>query len=169
MQEPWGYTFIGGVPAKARWLVEVTRGRPDGQGWFPSEGAYYVPNIVTQGGADYLASRIGSRAIGTNSTMAATAIGTVSTAATLSDATITGEVDRKLFDSTSLNANTWVIVNTWGGGADAVTSVVIVEAGIANDIGSGQGILFNRVVFASVTLADSDFLKLQLETQVHSY
>jgi len=161
-------TLIDQMPMKGSWIKELTRARPDGMGWYPPE-IELIPNIVTNNGADYLASRIGSRATGANSTMSTTAIGTVSTAATLTDATIPGEVDRKLFDSTSLNANVWVIVNTWGGGADGVTSVQIVEAGIFNATASITGnVMFNRVVFASVVLANSDFLKLQIETQVHS-
>ena len=51
---------------------------------------------------------------------------------------------------------------------DAVTSVALVEAGTLNSLQSGTGEQFQRVVYASVTLADSDFLKLQLETQVGS-
>jgi len=117
---------------------------------------------------DYLADRIGSRTTGTNSTMSVVCVGTVSTAATLTNATITGEVKRKLFDSTSRNANIWIYVNTFGGSADTVTSVQIVEAGTLNSAVSGGGVLFQRVVFASVVLADSDFLKLQVETTVGS-
>ena len=100
--------------------------------------------------------------------MSATAVGTISTAATLTDATIAGEVARKLFGSVSLNANTWIQVTTFGGGADSVTSVVLREAGTLNSVNSNVGEMFQRVVYAGVTLADSDFLKLQLETKVGS-
>jgi len=163
-KQEWGETLVA---IKGRWTKEVYRARPGG-GWYPPEVEYLVPNLVVNNGMDYLADRIGSRTTGTNSTMSVVCVGTVSTAATLTNATITGEVKRKLFDSTSRNANIWIYVNTFGGSADTVTSVQIVEAGTLNSAVSGGGVLFQRVVFASVVLADSDFLKLQVETTVGS-
>ena len=166
--ENWGETIIaGGAVLRGRWLKEVYRANPEG-GWYAPSEVEYLKNVVTNDGMDYLASRISCRATGVNSDMSATTIGTVSTAATLTDAMITGEVDKKLFDSSSLNANIWIIVNTWAGNADSVTSVVIAEAGVFNSVQSGLGEMFQRVTFSTVTLADSDFLKLQIETTVGS-
>ena len=164
----WGETLIaGGMVLRGRWLKEVYRANPEG-GWYAPSEVEYVKNVVTNCGMNYLASRISCRAVGVNSDMSATAIGTVSTAATLSDTAITGEVDKKLFDSTSLNLNVWVIVNTWAGNADSVTSYIIAEAGVFNSLTSGTGVMFQRVTFSTVTLADSDYLKLQIETTVGS-
>lgn len=162
----WGETIVAGVAFRARWTKEIYRARPEGGHYPPIIET--IPNLVVNDGMDYLASRLGSRAQGVNSTMSVIAIGTVSDAATLTDTAVTGEVDRKLFDSTSLNGNIWILVNTFGGSVDAVTSVAMVEAGVLNVAISGSGIMFQRVVFASVVLADSDFLKLQIETTVGS-
>lgn len=165
-KEIWGETIVK-VPLRARWTKEVYRARPEG-GWHPPEIETLIPNLIVSNGMDYLASRIGSRAVGTNSTMSAIAVGTVSTAATLNQTAVTGEVDRKLFGSTSLNGNIWILVNTWGGSADSVTSVNMQEAGVLNSAVSGAGVMFQRVVYASVVLANSDLLKLQIETTVGS-
>lgn len=167
-EKAWEASWLGGVPIRARWWVETTRANPRG-GYLPPQGMFY-PNLVVTEGLEFMASRIGSRAIGVNSTMSATAVGTISVAATFTDVAVTmGEVDRKLFSSVSLASNVWIQVTTFGGGADAVTSVNMVEAGTLNSAQSGLGQLFQRVVYAAVTLADSDFLKLQLETQVGSF
>jgi len=167
MKDGWGETLVAeSALFKTRWTKEIYRARPEG-GWYPPEISV-VPNLIVNNGMDYLADRIGSRTTGSNSTMSVVCVGTVTTAATLTNASITGEVKRKLFDSTSRNGNIWIYVNTFGGAADTITSVQIAEAGTLNSATSGTGVLFQRVVFATVVLADSDFLKLQVETTVGS-
>jgi hypothetical protein len=45
---------------------------------------------------------------------------------------------------------------------------VIAEAGVFNAAGSGTGVMMQRAALSTVVLANSDFLKLQVETTVGS-
>jgi hypothetical protein len=172
MKEFLGESLVGQpisppqILLKGIWRKEITRANPAG-GYFPpsevEEG-----NLVVTTGMDYLADRIGSRAIGANSTMTHCAIGTSTTVATINQTTLPGEVLRRLFDSTSRAGNIWITVNTFGGGSDGITSVVIAEAGVFNASGSGTGVMMQRAALSTVVLANSDFLKLQVETTVGS-
>lgn len=171
MKEFLGESLVGAeyqppIPIRGIWRKEIVRANPAG-GYFPpseiEEG-----NLIVTVGMDYLADRIGSRATGTHSTMTHAAIGTSTQAASINQTTLPGEVLRKLFDSTSRNGNIWVTVNTFGGGADGITSVVIAEAGVFNAAGSGAGVMMQRAALSTVVLANSDFLKLQVETTVGS-
>jgi hypothetical protein len=160
------FTDAGVFPMHGRWIKEVWRTMPNGSVVMTEREER--DNLIVSNGMDYLASRVGSRAVGTNSPMYYTAIGTVTTAATLTNATLTGEVKRKAYDVVSLNGNVWTVITTWGGSADSVASVSIVEAGTFNHASSAQGIMFQRVTFSSVVLANSDFLSLQIDTTVGS-
>jgi len=139
---------------------------------------YYLPNpdecpcvddLIVNTGRSYLAQRIGANI---NSPMAHMAIGSGSTAAALTDGStpgLYGEINRKALSTNSAQTNNvYTAVATWGGAADSVQSIAITEAGVFNHAGSGQGTLFQRVTFASVTLADSDLLKVELTTNVGS-
>ena len=127
-----------------------------------------VNDLITTAGRTWLAKRIG---LDTGSAMAYMAVGTVTTAAALGDTTLTGEVKRKALSTNTAGptaANVYTAVMTLGGSADSVTSIAITEAGIFNHASSGNGTMFQRVTFAAVTLANSDLLKLTLETNVGS-
>jgi hypothetical protein len=128
-----------------------------------------VNDLIVTTGRTYLAKRI-SAGDSVASAMAYMAVGTVSTAAALGDTTLTGEVKRKALSTSSTTAgdNNWTAVATFGGAADSVTSLALVEAGIFNHASSGQGTMFQRVTFASVTLANSDLVKITLTTNVGS-
>lgn len=141
--------------------------RPLVSGGYPQAGQKIdVEDLITNAGRIYLAQRIGADV---NSPMAHMAVGTVSTAPALADTQVTGEVDRKaLSTNTAQTNNIYTAVATWGGAADSVTSLDIQEAGLFNHANSGQGTMFQRVTFASVILANSDLLKLTLETNVGS-
>jgi hypothetical protein len=126
-----------------------------------------VEDLIVTAGRTWLAKRIGADNIG--SAMAYMAVGTTATAAALGDTTLPGEVKRKpLATNSALSANVYTAVMTLGGAADSVTSLALTEAGIFNHASSGQGTMFQRVTFAAVTLANSDLLKITLETNVGS-
>ena len=144
--------------------AELQRALPDGGYAEPELLAWN--DLITDNGRVFLAQRIGANV---NSPMAHMAIGTVSTAADLTDTTLTGEIDRKaLATNSAITDNIYTAVATWGGAADSVQSIAIVEGGIFNHAGSGQGTMFQRVTFAAVTLADSDLFKLTMQTNVGS-
>lgn len=128
-----------------------------------------VGDLIVTTGRTYLAKRI-SAGDTVASAMAYMAVGTITTAATLTDTTLTGEIKRKALaiSSTTGGDNIWVAITTFGGAAESIQSIAITEAGIFNHASSGNGTMFQRVTFASVTLANSDILKLTLQTNVGS-
>jgi hypothetical protein len=127
-----------------------------------------VNDLIVNTGRIYLAKRIAS-GDSVASAMAYMAVGTVSTAADVANTTLTGEVKRKALSTNSaLTNNVYTAVMTLGGAADSVTSLSLVEAGVFNHASSGQGTMFQRVTFSAVVLANSDLLKITLETNVGS-
>ena len=126
-------------------------------------------DLIVTTGRNYIAQRIAA-GDSVNSAMAYTAVGTVSTAASLNNTTLTGEVKRKgtCINSTYSAANVFSAVSTYGGAADSISSLALVEAGVFNHASSGQGTMMQRVTFSSVTLADSDVLRIELQTNVGS-
>lgn len=145
--------------------AEIFRHQPDGS--YVVEDAC-VGDLIVDAGRAFLCKRIGSNV---GSPMAYMAVGTVSTAAALGNTTLTGEVLRKALSTNTggvTAANVYTAVATFGGAADSVTSLTLQEAGIFNHASSGQGTMWQRVTFASVVLANSDLLKITLETNVGS-
>lgn len=141
------------------------------------QGGYAEPNqldmedLIVNNGRIFIARRIagGDGQTAPGSAMAYMAVGTVSTAPGLTDTTLTGEVNRKALATNSAQTNNiYTAVATWGGAADSVTSLSLVEAGIFNHAGSGQGTMMQRVTFSAVVLANSDLLRVTLETNVGS-
>lgn len=135
-----------------------------------------VNDLIVTTGRQFLARRIagGDAQTAPGSAMGYMIIGSGSATPALTDGStpgLYGEIKRKALSTNSAGitaANVYTAVATFGGAADSVQSVAITEAGIANHASSGQGTLFQRVTFASVTLADSDLLKITLETNVGS-
>jgi len=128
-------------------------------------------------GRNYIARRIAGGDVQgptASSAMVAMAVGTGSVTPALTDGStpgLYGEVKRKALSTNTAGptaANVYTAVTTFGGAADSISSVQIQEAGVVNTVLSGQGITMQRVTFATVTLADSDLLKLTLETNVGS-
>lgn len=149
-------------------IAEIFRGH---RGYYldhPDEEPQMV-DLITTAGRVYLAKRIAS-GDAVASAMAYMAVGTVSNAPALANTTLTGEIVRKALavSSTTAGDNVYTAVATFGGAAESISSIAIVEAGIFNHASSGNGALFQRVTFASVTLANSDILKLTLSTNVGS-
>lgn len=126
-------------------------------------------DLIVTTGRNFIAQRIAA-GDSINSAMAHVAVGTVSTAAVLGNTTLTGEVKRKgtCINSTYSAANVFSAVSTFGGAADSITSLQLVEAGVFNHASSGNGTMMQRVTFSSVTLADSDILRIELQTNVGS-
>lgn len=135
----------------------------------------YMPEIECEGGdlipnsgRIFLARRI-SGFDTANSPMRYMAIGTAVATPALGDTTLPGEIKRKASGVYSAQANNlYTNICTFGGAADSVQSIQIAEAGIFNHANSGFGTLFQRVTFPAVTLANSDILRLTLETLVGS-
>lgn len=147
-------------------------GKPDGYSQEPDE-TVCVNDLIVTTGRIYIARRIaGGDATTGASAMVAMAVGTGTVAAALTDGStpgLYGEVKRKALSTNSaITNNVYTAVMTLGGSADSVTSIAITEAGVVNTVLSGQGVLMQRVTFSAVTLADSDLLKLTLETNVGS-
>jgi len=155
------------LPVSAWWRKTVVRGRPDRMGWLPESEEEFVKNTIVNCGMDYLAQQISSWAAPAK--MSHMIVGTSTAVPTLSDYRLPGEVTggRKTFAATSVSNNTWSAVCTWGGGADGVTSFQLQNAGIGNTANSGTQI-FNHVQFSQTVLANSDFLRLELYSQIGS-
>jgi hypothetical protein len=152
-------------------FVRLHKHKPAG-GYF-AEQDLPVEDLITNAGRVFLASRIGLiaglQSDTVNSPMNHMAVGTVATAAALGNTAITGEIARKaLAVNSALTNNVYTAVSTFGGFAESITSAQIAEAGVTNHAASGQGTLFQRVTFATVTLADSDLLSVTLTTNVGS-
>ena len=127
-----------------------------------------VQDLIVNNGRIYLAKRIASGDT-VASAMAYMMVGTATAAAALTDTTLPGEIKRKgLAISSAITNNIFTAIATFGGAAESIQSIAITEAGLSNHANSGQGTTMQRVTFASVTLADSDLLKLTLETNVGS-
>ncbi len=154
--------------------VEVWRGDRGYYTLAPDE-VPAVEDLVVNDGRIFMAKRIGANV---DSPMAHMAIGSGTTAPALTDvalvneirsAQVAGAIGRKLLAiNSAITNNVYTAVATWGGFADTVMSLSITEALIANGSATSQGSTFQRVTFAAVVLANSDFLKLTCETVVGS-
>lgn len=151
--------FIKLVGGKA----QVTIHRGDGS----VEGPHVCNNQVTAAGLNDLASRsiVTSHSAG----FVNIAVGSGTAAATLASTALIHEVDRKASITPVTSRSTLILTNTWGGAADAVTSIVLEEAGIFNSVSSGVGTMLNKLTGVAATLADSDILNLEMTFQIGSH
>lgn len=161
---------VSGVFLKETVLVEVFRGH---RGYYSAQPDEVPENVdlIVNNGRIYIARRIvgGDSQPAPGSAMAYMAVGTATAAPALGDTTLPGEIKRKALSFSSADTNNvYTGVTTFGGAAESVQSIAITEAGIFNHANSGQGTMMQRVTFASVTLADSDLLKITLQTNVGS-
>lgn len=159
-----GHTDITGV-----WKVTVTRANGDIE-------EKTLKNIVVRNGLNALARHMVDLAGATGeSPFNFLGIGTISTVPTISDSDLTGAVEgngsvvRKPGATLAASHEVALIVATWAGFVDTLTSVSLEEAGWFNNTLSGQGDMMNRVTGVNAVLADSDFLKLQVEVQIGSH
>lgn len=156
------------LPLQEILKAEIFRPKVNGYSDEPDE-TVCVNDLITNLGRTHIAARMTTDADATaNSLMSHMAVGTVATAAALTNSLITGEVARNALSTYSATDNVISAVCTYGGAADSVTSLSLVEAGIFNHVTSGTGIMMQRVTFAAVILANSDILKLTLKTNVGS-
>lgn len=147
------------IGVNGRWKATIIRS--DGS----IEGGEWIENVVTSAGLNLLASRAIAN---TSSAFAYMAVGTVTAAASLGSTNF-GEVSRKTPTTIASSGEVFFAVMTWGGAADSVTSVVLESAALVNHASSGQGTVCNIVTGVSATLADSDFLHLEVQVQVGSH
>jgi len=154
------------APIRSTWLVSVFR--HDGPGGYDVPAFRGVfPNLTPNLGSNWLASRIGSLNQGgsTASAMAYMAVGTGTAALSVTNTMLAGEVKRAVFAVNEVTStNVWHVVNTYGGSTDTITSVDMREGGTFNKTDSGT--MFQRVLFSSVVLANSDLLRLEIFTEV---
>ena len=82
-----------------------------------------------------------------------------------------GEVERKTASIAAGSNEVAVVVMTWAGAADSITSLDLRTGAIFNFPNSDLtvGIMLNAVNSVATILADSDFLKLQAEVQIGSH
>jgi len=123
-------------------------------------------NQLTAAGLNVIASRMVSE---TGSAFGFLAVGSGTAAASLGSTLLINEISRKAGATLTSSKEVAIIVCTWGGAADSVTSAVLEEAGWFNNVNSGQATMLNKVLGVNATLADSDHLKLQVEVQVGSH
>jgi len=146
--------------------LQVFRATGNAQVPYKPEPAFYVKNLFVNQGMDYLAA---FQSTSPGSVMNHMAVGTISTAATLTDVVTTmGEVSRVTMATRIAAANILTEVATFGGNLNGITSVVLREVGVFNHAGSGAGTMRSRSVFAAVTLAASDQLRIEYATTVGS-
>lgn len=146
--------------------IQVFRATGNAQFPYQAEKAQFVKNLFVNQGMDYLAS---FQSTSPGSVMNHMAVGTISTAATLTDVVTTaGEVARVTMATRTATNNILTEVATFGGNLHGITSVVLREVVVANHAGSGQGAIRSRSVFAAVTLAASDQLRIEYQTTVGS-
>jgi hypothetical protein len=109
-------------------------------------------NLIVQVGKNFLANAL---IASSTSPFTHMAIGTGTTAASLSDTSLTSELARQAFTSSSAAANVVTLVTTYaaGTGTGAIT-----EAGIFN--ASSSGTLFSHVVFSAINKGSADSLTI---------
>ena len=122
-------------------------------------------NLFVNDGMDYLAA---FQSTSPGSVMNHMHVGTVSTAATLTDTVLGGQVGSRVAMATRTAAgNILTEVATFGGATTGITSLVLREVGVFNHSTSG-GTMRSRTVYASITLGDSDVLRIDYRTTVGS-
>ena len=148
----------------AQWRFQISRAQPDGTYVLEPERVA-GPNQMTADGLNALASRGASD---TTSPFGFIAVGTVTAAGSLGSNNI-GEVIRKVASTRTSSNEVLILVATYAGDADSITSLDLRTAAGANHANSGQGDFLNTVNSVATILADSDFLRVQLEVQVGSH
>lgn len=148
------------VPVEGVWDIEVTRANGDVE-------CKRLKNIVTANGLNALASRGIADA---SSPYGFIAIGTHTNAASLGSVLADiGEVERKVGATITTSKSTLIMVATWAGNADGLSGIALATGAICNHVNSGSGEALNVVNSVDTTLADSDFLKLQVEVKIGSH
>lgn len=155
--------FIGNrdsISLVGKWNFQITRANGDIED-------YYVENTLTKLGLNMLA---GACVTNAESAFIYLAIGTQTAASSLDSVQGgMGEVSRKTASIAAGSNEVAVLVMTWAGNLDSLTSVDLRTAAAFNHPNSGSGIPLNFVNSVATILADSDFLKVRMEVQIGSH
>lgn len=148
------------APVEGVWNFKITRA--DG-----SVEEHEARNTLTAAGLNHLAQLAISN---TDSAFAYIAIGTQTAASSLGSVQADmGEVDRKIGATITSSKEYMVLISTWAGNADTLTSVDLRTACICNHASSGQGVHLNFVNSVATILADSDFLNVTARVRIGSH
>jgi len=148
------------VPIMGVWTFETTRA--DG-----TVEKRVIENTLTAPGLNKLAQLGVTNA---NSAFLYLAIGTQTAASSLGSTQAgLGEVTRKIAATQTTSVEFMILVMTWAGAADSLTSLDLRTAGACNHASSGSGEFLNFVNSVATILADSDFLKVEMAVRVGSH
>lgn len=149
-----------GIKLVGKWQFEITRANGQVE-------KHYVENTLASTGLDHLAA---CGVVNGNSAFLYLAIGTQTAESSLGSVQGgMGEVDRKIASLQASSNEVMILVATWAGDADSLTSLDLRTASAVNHATSGSGVHLNYVNSVATILADSDFLKVQMEVQVGSH
>jgi hypothetical protein len=142
--------------------LKATIHRANGQ----IDGPWECHNQVAKDGLNNLASR----AIVTSyAPFVNVAVGSGTAASSLGSTALIHEVLRKAGATQATSRSNIILVTTWGGDADSITSIALEEAGIFNSVDSGDGTMLNKMTGVNATLADSDILELEMTFKIGSH
>lgn len=148
------------IPIKGRMIRTITRA--DG-----SIDETVMDNIVVAEGLTHLALLGCTNG---NSAFVYLSIGTQTAAHSLGSTQAgIGEVSRKIGATVAGSNEVMIIVGTWAGAADSISSLDLRTGAVFNHASSGSGVMLNAVNSVATILADSDFLRLQAEIQIGSH
>jgi hypothetical protein len=156
--------FVDTVLAKGWGVVSVWRGERGGYDRAPDE-YHKISNQVLAAGLNELAAKM---IVTSRPAYGWIAVGTQTAAGSLGSVW-GGEVGRKAAATLASSKMTCVLVATWGGAADSVTSLAMETAAIVNHANSGSGIPLNLLTGVAATLANSDLLSLQMNFAIGSH
>lgn len=149
-----------GAAVEGVWNFEVTRANG-------SIEKHTVENTLSSAGLNKLAQLGISN---TNSAFLYLAIGTQTAASSLGSVQGgMGEVERKIASTIVSSVEFMILVATWAGAADGITSLDLRTASAVNHADSGSGEHLNFVNSLATILADSDFLKVEMAVRVGSH
>lgn len=153
-------SFNAGIAIVGVWRREITR----------HDGSVEVlerRNTLTSAGLNHLAL-LGIT--NTNSAFLYLGVGSQTAAGSLGSTQAgLGEVSRKIGATQTTSKEFMILVATWAGAVDGVTSVALDSGAAFNHASSGSGVMLNLVNGMGATLGDSDFLKVQMEIRVGSH
>lgn len=144
--------------------VSIWRGEKGFYNEVPDE-VRYLKNQVLAAGLNELAAKT---IVTSRPAYGYIAVGSLTAAHSLGS-TWGGEVSRKIAATLASSKMAMVLVATWGGAADSVTSVALETASIVNNASSGFGIPLNVLTGVAATLGGSDILSLQMNFQIGSH
>jgi len=152
--------FNAGIPVIGVWRREITR----------ADGSVEVlerKNTLTSAGLNQLAL-LGIT--NTNSAFLYLVVGSQTAAGSLGSVQGgLGEVSRKIGATQTSSKEFMILVATWAGATDSITSVALDSGAAFNHASSGSGVMLNQVNGMGATLGNSDFLKVQMEIRVGSH